>query len=113
MRWARPLYIMIKPLPAMLADIRRLCAALGIHSKYSLDRLHCTFLVLGESSPGAIEAIRTALRTFDAEPFLVAFDHIHGNTLQPRKGLRASGAFQRQLARHLTGFGFPLPEYKF
>lgn len=113
MRYTRPLYVMIKPLPAMRETLVGLCAALGIEIRYSPDRWHCTLLLLGESSPAKIETILRAMRSFAAEPFSVAFDRIDGNTLQPRKGLRGPGAFQRALVRHLVVSGIALPEYKF
>lgn len=113
MRWKRPLYFLIKPLPAQLAQLVQLCAKLGIHLTYSSDRWHCTFLALGESSPEAISMILQAMRTFEAEPFWVAFDWLEHNTLQPRKGLRGASDFQSALARHVAACGVPLPAYKF
>jgi 2'-5' RNA ligase len=112
-RDARPLYIFAKPPRAMLARLARLRAALGIESRYALERLHSTFLILGEAMPDAIHAARAALDGFHAEPFEVAFDHVEGATLKPRKGQRSPGIFQRALARHFALSGFALPDYSF
>ncbi|MES2441703.1 MAG: hypothetical protein V4574_02655 [Pseudomonadota bacterium] len=112
-RWERPLYIFAKPPPASLPDLARLRAGLGIQSRYALDRLHSTFLPLGDSTPETIGAARAILEAFHAEPFHVAFDHVEGVTLKPRKGLRAPGAFQRGLAGHFAASGFGLPAYGF
>jgi len=112
-RWERPLYIFAKPPPAKLPDLARLRGWLGIESRYALDRVHSTFLALGESAPENIEAACAILRAFHAEPFHVWFDHVEGATLKPRKGLRAAGDFQRALARHFASSGFTLPAYGF
>ena len=113
MRRERPLYLFVKPPPAMLPDLARLRAGLGIESRYALDRLHSTFLPLGESNAETIAAARGILSGFHAEPFEMAFDHVEGVTLKPRKGLRGPGIFQRALARHFAVSGFALPEYGF
>lgn len=112
-RWERPLYIFAKPGRATLAELKRLRAFFGIESGYALDRLHSTFLPLGETGPEAITAASAILADFHAEPFDVTFDHIEGATLKPRKGLRAPGIFQRALARHFSARGFALPGYDF
>lgn len=112
-RWERPLYIFAKPPPAKLPDLARLRAWLGIESRYALDRLHSTFLALGESTPETIDAARAVLEAFNAEPFRVAFDHVEGVTLKPCKGQRAPGDFQRALARRFAISGFRLPAYGF
>ncbi|RYY26300.1 MAG: hypothetical protein EOP62_10680 [Sphingomonadales bacterium] len=104
---------MIKPLPAMREALIRLCARLGISIHYSVDRWHCTLLLIGESSIVSIDAALRALHSFDGEPFEVAFDSVHGNTLQPQKGIRGPGLFQRALVRHLITCGVDLPAYKF
>ena len=108
-----PLYIFAKPPPAILTRLARLRAQFGIESGYALDRVHSTFLMLGESTAEAIAAARAALAGFHAEPFDVAFDHVEGATLKPRKGMLAPGRFQRALARHFAVSGFALPEYSF
>jgi 2'-5' RNA ligase len=112
-RWQRPLYLFAKPPAAALPDLARLRAWLGIESRYALDRLHSTFLPLGESTPKTIAAARTILSAFNAEPFEVTFDHVESATLKPRKGLRGPGIFQRALARHFTVSGFAPPDYDF
>jgi hypothetical protein len=112
-RRQRPLYIFAKPPVAKLSELRRLRASLAIESRYSLDRVHCTFLMLGESEDARIDAARDALAAFHAEPFEVAFDHIDGATLKPRKGLRGPGLFRRALARHFVRSGLALPDYSF
>ena len=112
-RWKRPLYIMAKPPLANRKQLIRLCAALDIDITYAPERWHSTFMPLGESSPTAIAAVHRILGQFDAEPFWVAFDHIEGNTLKPRKGQRAPGLFQRALAKRLSASGVPLPSYEF
>lgn len=113
MRWERPLYLFAKPPQAMLPGLARLRAEFGIESRYAIDRLHSTFLPLGESNPETIATARGILRGFHADPFEVAFDHVEGATLKPRKGLRGPGVFQRALARHFAVSGFPLPDYDF
>ena len=112
-RWKQPLYLVAKPPLASRKQLIRLCAALDIDINYSPERWHSTFLPLGESSPTTIAAVHRAFRQFDAEPFWVAFDHIEGNTLKPRKGQRAPGFFQRDLARRIAASGVALPPYEF
>ena len=112
-QWRRPLYLMFKPRPSERAALIRLCAALGIEIIYAPERWHSTLLVIGESTWQTIAAIHEALRMFEAEPFSVAFDHIEGDTLKPRKGQRAPGAFQRSLAACLIRRGILLPDYAF
>ena len=112
-QWRRPLYLMFKPRPRERAALVRLCAALGIEIVYAPERWHSTLLPIGESTRQAIAAIHEALRVFDAEPFSVAFDHIEGDTLKPRKGQRAPGCFQRALTARIARCGVPLPDYAF
>ena len=112
-RWHRPLYLMIKPQPPERAALIRLCATLGIEISYAPERWHSTLLPIGESMPSTIDAVRRAMRLFDAEPFPVAFDHIEGDTLKPRKGQRAPGCLQRALAARIARCGIPLPDYAF
>lgn len=112
-KWRRPLYVMIKPRPSERAALVRLCAALGIEISYAPERWHSTLLPLGESTRSTIDAVHRAMRTFDAEPFPVAFDHIEGDTLKPRKGQRAPGSLQRALATRIARCGIPLPDYAF
>jgi 2'-5' RNA ligase len=112
-RWKRPLYIVAKPPPANRKQLTRLCAAFDIDITYAPERWHSTLLPLGESSPATIAAVHQALGQFDAEPFWVGFDHIEGNTLQPHKGQRAPGAFQRALTKRIAACGVPLPSYEF
>jgi 2'-5' RNA ligase len=112
-QWRRPLYLMFKPRPRERATLIRLCAALGIEIIYAPERWHSTLLPISESTRQAIEAIHHALKRFDAVPFPVAFDHIEGDTLKPRKGQRAPGAFQRALAARLARCGIALPNYAF
>jgi len=109
----RPLYLCVKPPAAALPELRRLRASLGIESRYAIECLHNTFLVLGEASAARIDAARNALASFHAEPFEVSFDHVEGATLKPRKGPRAPGLFQRALARHFAWSGLAPPEYDF
>lgn len=109
----RPLYIFAKPPAEKLAALRRLRAGFGIESRYALERLHSTLLILGASSDRRIAVAREVLAGVHAEPFEVVFDHIEGATLKPRKGLRAPGMFQRALARHFRHSGFDLPDYNF
>lgn len=109
----RPLYLFAKPPAETLIALKRLRAGFGIESRYALDRLHSTLLMLGAASDRRIAAAREALTGFHAEPFEVAFDHIEGATLKPRKGLRAPGLFQRALARHFAACGFDLRDYSF
>ncbi|WP_423606620.1 2'-5' RNA ligase family protein [Sphingomonas sp. MS122] len=104
---------MIKPRSLERTAMIRLCAALGIEISYAPERWHSTLLPIGESTRQAIEAVHEALRMFDAEPFPVAFDHIEGDTLKPRKGQRSPGAFQRALAARLARCGIALPAYAF
>lgn len=112
-QWQKPLYLMIKPrLPERTAMIR-LCAALGIETSYAPERWHSTFLPIGESEPTTIAKVHRVLERLDAEPFQVAFDHIEGDTLKPRKGQRAPGYFQRTLAARISRCGIPLPDYAF
>lgn len=111
--WKKPLYLMIKPRPPKRAELLRLCAAFDIEINYAPERWHSTLLPLGETTPATIDAVHRALEPFDAEPFPVAFDHIEGYTLKPRKGQRAPGIFQRMLARRIAAAGIPLPPYAF
>ena len=104
---------MFKPGPRERAALVRLCAALGIEIIYAPERWHSTLLPIGESTRQAIAAIHEALRMFDAEPLSVAFDHIEGDTLKPRKGQLAPGCLQRALASRIARCGVPLPDYKF
>lgn len=112
-QWRGSLYLMIKPGAANRARLIRLCAALGIDIGYAPERWHSTLLPVGESNPATIEALHRALSGFDAAPFSIAFDHIEGDTLKPRKGQRAPGLFQRTLAASLTRRGIALPDYAF
>jgi len=109
----RPLYLFAKPPAAKLPELRRLRASLGIDSRYALDRLHSTFLMIGKTTAARIDAARDALASFHAEPFEIVFDHIEGATLKPRRGLRGPGTFQRALARHFACSGLALPDYSF
>lgn len=104
---------MAKPPGAILAELTRLRASLGIESRYAPDRLHSTLLPLGQSSRETIDAARRILGGFHADPFPVSFDHVEGNTLKRRKGLRAPADFQRALARHFAVSGFLAPPYGF
>lgn len=112
-RWQRPLYLFAKPPLAKLPDLARLRAWLGIESLYAVDRLHSTFLLLGEASDASIAEARDILSRFQAEPFEVVFDQVEGAALKPRKNMRGPGAFQRALARHFAASGFSLPAYSF
>lgn len=112
-RWYKPLYLMFKPRARDRDALIRLCAALGIEIGYAPDRWHSTLLPVGESTRATIDAIHLALRTFDADPFPVCFDHIEGDTLKPRKGQRMPGYFQRMLAAHLARNGVSVPDYTF
>lgn len=112
-QWRRPLYLMIKPRPRERARLVRLCAALGIEISYAPERWHSTLLPIGESLSASIDNVHRALERFDAEPFPIAFDHIEGDTLKPRKGQRAPGYFQRALAARIARCGVPLPDYAF
>ncbi|WP_343520640.1 2'-5' RNA ligase family protein [Sphingomonas sp.] len=112
-QWRRPLYLMIKPRLLERTAMIRLCAALGIEISYAPERWHSTLLPIGESTEPAIDAIHRAMQAFDAEPFPVAFDHIEGDTLKPRKGQRAPGYFQRALVARIARCGVPLPDYAF
>jgi 2'-5' RNA ligase len=111
--WDRPLYMMIKPRAPERTTLIRLCAALGIEIGYAPDRWHSTLLPVGESLPATVDEVHRALERFDADPFPVAFDHIEGDTLKPRKGQRAPGCFQRALAARLERNGVQLPDYRF
>lgn len=111
--WNKPLYLMIKPRLPERAALVRLCGALGIEIGYAPDRWHSTLLPIGESLPATITEVHRALDRFDAQPFAIAFDHIEGDTLKPRKGQRAPGYFQRALATRLAQHGVSLPKYKF
>lgn len=104
---------MIKPGPPERAALIRLCAALGIEISYAPERWHSTLLPIGESAQPTISKVRCALERFDAEPFRIAFDHVEGDTLKPRKGQRAPGYFQRTLAACIARCGVPLPDYVF
>lgn len=112
-RWRKPLYLMIKPRLLERAAMIRLCAALGIEISYAPERWHSTLLPLGESLPATIGNVHRALERLDADPFRVAFDHIEGDTLKPRKGQRAPGYFQRMLAARIARSGVPVPDYAF
>lgn len=112
-QWRRPLYLMIKPRPCERAALIRLCAALGIEIGYAPERWHSTLLPIGESVPATIGNVRRALERFDAHPFPIAFDHIEGDTLKPRKGQRAPRYLQRALAARIARCGVPLPDYQF
>lgn len=112
-RWDRPLYLMFKPPPLDREGLIRLCAALGIEIDYAPERWHGTLLPVGETTFAAIDAVHRALEPFQADPFPVAFDHIEGDTLKPRKGQRAPGMFQRALARRIRSSGLDLPSYAF
>lgn len=112
-RWRKPLYLMIKPRLLERAAMIHLCAALGIEINYAPERWHSTLLPLGESLPATIGNVHRALEQLDAEPFRVAFDHIEGDTLKPRKGQRAPGYFQRMLATRIARSGVPVPDYAF
>ncbi|MEG3181904.1 2'-5' RNA ligase family protein [Sphingomonas sp. LT1P40] len=112
-RAERPLYMMFKPPPRERARLIRLCAALGIEIGYAPERWHGTLLPIGETASAAIDAVHRALETFDAAPFSVAFDHIEGDTLKPRKGQRTPGYFQRALAARIARCGVMLPDYAF
>lgn len=108
-----PLYIMFKPPVPERAGLIRLCATLGIEIGYAPERWHGTLLPIGDTSATTIDAVHRALERFDAEPFRVAFDHIEGDTLKPRKGQRAPGHFQRNLAARIARSGMLLPDYRF
>ncbi|MCW4462151.1 hypothetical protein OK349_10580 [Sphingomonas sp. BT-65] len=112
-QWHRPLYLMIKPHSPERARLVRLCAALGIEISYAPERWHSTLLPIGESTRSTIDKVHWALERLDAEPFPVAFDHIEGDTLKPRKGQRTPGYFQRALAARIARCGIPVPDYKF
>ena len=112
-RLRNPLYLMVKPCAENRARLIRLCAALGIETGYAPERWHSTFLPVGESSTETITALHRALDGFDATPFAIAFDHIEGDTLKPRKGQRAPGQVQRSLAAWLDRRGIALPDYAF
>lgn len=112
-RWYKPLYLMFKPPPPDRQGLIRLCAALGIEIDYAPERWHGTLLPIGETTRAAIDAVHRALDCFHAGPFPVAFDHIEGDTLKPRKGQRAPGAFQRTLAKRIAASGLELPLYAF
>ena len=108
-----PLYLFAKPPAPILAELKRLRAFFGIQSSYALHRLHSTLLPLGAASRERIATARDILAGFYAEPFEVAFDHVEGATLKPRKGQRAPGNFQRALARHFAVSGCAPPAYQF
>lgn len=110
---AGPLYIFVKPPAEKLIELRRLRAMFGIESGYALGRVHSTFLPLGEATRTNVDIAHTILDSFRAEPFDIAFDHIRGSALQPRKGQRAPRALHHALVRHLTLSGFTPPPYKF
>lgn len=112
-RWKRPLYLMAKPPKQVRAELVRLCAMLGIEITYSPERWHSTFLPVGEHEAATIDAVRRALKQFEAEPFTTTYDHVEGDTLKPRKGQRAPGMFQRALARHIAAAGVPSLPYDF
>lgn len=112
-QWRRPLYLMIKPRLLERTAMIRLCAVLGIEIGYAPERWHSTLLPVGERSLATIGSVHRALQGFDAAPFRVAFDHIEGDTLKPRKGQRAPGHFQRALAARIAGCGVPLQAYAF
>ena len=112
-QWRGPLYLMIKPGAASRARLIRICAALGIETRYAPERWHSTLLPVGESDPATIDALHRALAGFDAAPFSIAFDHVEGDTLKPRKGQRAPGLFQRALAAWLMRRSIALPAYAF
>jgi 2'-5' RNA ligase len=110
----RPLYLMVKPPPEVLPRFARERAALGIDpASYSLDRLHSTFLRLGETSPATLTLARRALDDLRAEPFAIGFDSVDGNLLKGCKGLRALNAFQRKLAGHMLARGCPVIAHSF
>lgn len=112
-QWHKPLYMMIKPQPPARAALVRLCAAFGIEITYAPERWHSTLLPIGESEPATIGKVHRALEYLDAETFRIAFDHIEGDTLKPRKGQRAPGYFQRALAARIARCGVLLPGYAF
>lgn len=110
----RPLYLMVKPTPDVLPHLARQRAALGIDAdSYSLDRLHSTFLRLGETSRETLSLARRALDALRAEPFPIGFDAVDGNLLKGCKGLRALNAFQRGLASHMRARDCPVIAHDF
>ncbi len=110
----RPLYLMVKPTADALLQLACQRAALGIDAgSYSLDRLHSTFVRLGETSPATLDLARLALDGLHAEPFPIGFDSVDGNLLKGCKGLSALNAFQRRLANHMLARGCPVIAHNF
>jgi RNA 2',3'-cyclic 3'-phosphodiesterase len=101
----RPLYVMIKPPAPLLPQLARYRTMFGIGERYDLDRLHSTFLRLGQATPASIRAACQALDGFGEAPFPVRFDWLRGNLLQSRRTQPGPGAFQRSLARHIARSG--------
>lgn len=104
--------LMIKPPLAMAQRIDALRRRLGIARRYGVDRLHTTVLPLWDersTPPFWRDLACQALHAFDADPFRVTFDRLHGNLLKGSKGLREARAFQRRLVGHLAMSGCRFP----
>ena len=109
----RILYVMNKPPVRLLPHFARCRSMFGICERYSLDRLHATYLRLGESTPESIRAAQAGLQTFWEEPFSIMLDWLSGNVLKPKKSQRGAAAFQRSLMAHMIRLGATVTPHSF
>jgi 2'-5' RNA ligase len=109
------LYLMLKPDPRTAAAMDALRRQHGLARKYAAERFHITLVPFGDIrtiSPEALDCIRRAAASLQAEPFEVALNRISGNALVGRR-TQALRDFQRALVARLEAFGVDLPEYEF
>lgn len=104
-------YVMIKPPPAVAAQIDAIRRRYDIAHSYAADRLHVTVWPLAALPAGAIGLLLPLLAAVRAEPFGVSFDRIDGNALIGGAGTQGVRTLRRAIARVLARAGFPLTPY--
>lgn len=108
----QPLYVMIKPPPAIAREIDCCRRLLDIESSYGTARLHCTVLPLGEGrdiSPARLDRLLRIVASARIEPFRISLDTLSRNALVGK----ASGVrmLRKSLKQHLAAAGMPVPGY--
>jgi 2'-5' RNA ligase len=109
------LYFMIKPGTEAAAAMDGLRRQYDLARKHAPERFHITLVPFGDIrtiSPDALDLIRAAAESMQAEPFEVALNRISGNALVGSRMQRLRH-FQRALITRLNTFGVDVPDYDF
>lgn len=102
-----PLIFMVKPPLDVAQAIDDLRAELGAPTRYSVDRLHITLLLVGDTAtrnPDDIACMIKLASAFASKAFRVSFDMVGGRVLLGSDVMRGAVDFQKGLAEALSPY---------